>query len=420
VTPPSVIRILTLPSSTAPKLPPAFHRLAWSNLAAQSAEQIALAASPIIAVLAFGADEGRAGLLQVAQTLPFVLFAIPIGLIADRTSRSWLMAGSEALRVVSLLAIIALALGGWLNLPLLALFGFVGACGTVGYSVAAPAVVPGLVRSEQLPLANGRIELARTVAFTTGPALGGALVGWAGASPAFGCAAALSLIAVLLLVGIEEPARQTIPQRHPLRDIAEGAGFVFTHPLLRPIFVTQIVFNTAFFVVLAVFVPYAVRHLGLSATGVGITLAAYGAGMIAGALLSPPLVHRLRFGTVLGLGPITGFTAAAVLALTIWLPWPWLAAFGWFLLGIGPIQWTISTTTLRQLVTPAGLLGRVSAINITSYGARPLGAAIGAGVGAAAGAEAALLVAAALFLAQAGMVLLSPLVRLDERPAMTT
>jgi hypothetical protein len=60
----------------------------------------------------------------------------------------------------------------------------------------------------------------------------------------------------------------------------------------------------------------------------------------------------------------------------------------------------------------------VSAINIMSYGARPLGAAIGAGVGALAGAEASLLVSAALFLAQAVMVVLSPLVRLDERPAM--
>lgn len=412
------IRMLPLPNSSTPQLPAAFRRLAWSNLAAQSAEQIALAASPIIAVLAFGADEGRAGLLQVAQTLPFVLFAIPIGLVADRVSRPWLMAGAEALRVLSLLSIIALAFGGWLDLPLLALLGFVGACGTVGYSVAAPAVVPALVRSEFLPVANGRIELARTIAFTAGPAIGGALVGWAGASVAFGCAAALSFVAVLLLVGIREPARPAAPRRHPLRDIAEGATFVFSHPLLRPVFGTQIVFNTAFFVLLAVFVPYAVRHLELSATGIGFTLAAYGTGMIAGALSSARLVHRFRFGTVLGLGPVVGFLAAAVLASTIWLPWPWLAAFGWFLLGVGPIQWTISTTTLRQLVTPAGLLGRVSAINITSYGARPLGAAIGAGVGAYAGAEASLLVAAALFLAQAVMVLSSPLVRMDERPAM--
>ncbi|WP_246736110.1 MFS transporter [Enterovirga aerilata] len=408
-----------MPSYASPTLPAAFRRLAWSNLAAQSAEQIALAASPIIAVLAFGADEGEAGLLQVAQTLPFVLFAIPIGLLADRVSRPGLMAGAEALRVVSLVAIIACAAGGWLNLPVLALLGFVGACGTVGYSVAAPALVPALVRPQQLPAANSRIELARTVAFMAGPALGGALVGWAGVSFAFGCAAALSVAAVLLLLGVREPGRPAaVLGRQPLRDIAEGARFVFTHPLLRPIFVTQIVFNTAFFVVLAVFVPYAVRHLGLSAAGIGIVLAAYGAGMIAGALLSPRLVHGLRFGTVLGLGPVAGFAASAVLALTIWLPWPWLAGFGWLLLGIGPIQWTISTTTLRQLVTPADLLGRVSAINITSYGARPLGAAIGAGVGAVAGAETALLLAAFLFLAQAAMVWVSPLVRLKERPAM--
>ena len=399
------------------KLPAAFRRLAWSNLAAQSAEQVALAASPIIAVVAFGADEGSAGLLQVAQTLPFVLFAIPIGLLADRISRPQLMAGSEVLRLLSLTGIIALIGAGWLDLASLALLGFIGACGTVGYSVAAPALVPALVGPDRLSVANGRVELARTVAFTAGPALGGAMVGWAGASFAFACAAALSLAAVALLFGIREPSRVVGPRRHPARDIVEGLAFVFQHALLRPVFLTQIVFNVAFFVLLAVFVPYAVRHLALSPTGIGLTLATYGAGMIVGALISPWLVQAARFGTVLGVGPVTGFAAATILALTIWVPSPPLAGLGWFLLGIGPIQWTISTTTLRQLVTPAGLLGRVSAINITSYGARPLGAAIGAGVGGLWGAEAALLVAAGLFLVQAWMVLVSPLVSLRERPA---
>ena len=56
------------------------------------------------------------------------------------------------------------------------------------------------------------------------------------------------------------------------------------HPLLRPVFITQFIFNTASFLLLAVFVPYAVRHLGLSATGVGTTLAMYGVGMVVGAL----------------------------------------------------------------------------------------------------------------------------------------
>ena len=87
-------------------LPPTFNRLAWSNLAAQSAEQIALAAAPIVAVLLLGVGEGQTGLLQTALTLPFILFAIPAGLLADRISRRWLMAGSEALRAAALLAIL--------------------------------------------------------------------------------------------------------------------------------------------------------------------------------------------------------------------------------------------------------------------------------------------------------------------------
>jgi hypothetical protein len=85
-------------TDNAPRLPPTFNRLAWSNLAAQSAEQIALSAAPIVAVLLLGVGEGRTGLLQTALTLPFILFAIPAGLLADRISRRWLMAGSEALR----------------------------------------------------------------------------------------------------------------------------------------------------------------------------------------------------------------------------------------------------------------------------------------------------------------------------------
>ena len=83
------------------QLPSTFNRLAWSNLAAQSAEQIALAAAPIVAVLLLGVGEGQTGLLQTALTLPFILFAIPAGLLADRISRRWLMAGAEALRAVS-------------------------------------------------------------------------------------------------------------------------------------------------------------------------------------------------------------------------------------------------------------------------------------------------------------------------------
>jgi predicted MFS family arabinose efflux permease len=203
-----------------------------------------------------------------------------------------------------------------------------------------------------------------------------------------------------------------------LREIKEGADFVLHHPLLRPVFITQFIFNTASFLLLAVFVPYAVRHLGLSATGVGTTLAMYGAGMVVGALLATRVIRRLPFGTVIGLGPVTGFVAAAIMALTTFLPTPWLAALSFFLLGVGPILWVISTTTLRQSVTPPRLLGRVSAINIMSYGARPLGSALGAVVGGHYGADTCLYLAVAIFGAQALVILMSPAVSLARQPEM--
>jgi predicted MFS family arabinose efflux permease len=409
---------MIMPALEAPRLPPTFNRLAWSNLTAQSAEQIALAAAPIVAVLLLGVGEGATGLLQTALTLPFVLFAIPAGLLADRMSRRRLMASAEALRAVALLAILTLIVSDLITLPSLAALGFIAVCGTVVYSVAAPALVPSLVTPQLLPAANARIELARTIAFAGGPAIGGALVGWIGAAPAFGFAAALSIIAAVLLAGIDEPARAPAPRRHPLQEIKEGASFVLYHPLLRPVFVTQFIFNTAWFIMLAVFVPYAVRRFGLSASGIGTVLAMYGIGMMVGALVATRLMRRLAFGTVIGLGPVTGFVAAVVMASTIYVPSAWLAGLSFFLLGVGPILWVISTTTLRQSVTPPRLLGRVSAINIMSYGARPLGALLGAVVGGISGAETCLYLAAAIFGAQALVILLSPAVALAHQPEM--
>jgi predicted MFS family arabinose efflux permease len=403
-----------------PSLPATFNRLVWSNLAAQSAEQIALAAAPIVAVLLLGVGEGQTGLLQTALTLPFVLFAIPAGLLADRLSRRWLMAGAEALRAAALLAILILIALDLLTLPLLALAGFIAVCGTVTYSVAAPALVPSLVPAKDLSAANARIELARTIAFAGGPAIGGFLVGWLGAAPAFGFAAALSVIAVVLLAGVYEPKRMRAPRRHPLTEIREGAVFVLYHPLLRPIFVTQFVFNTAWFLLLAVYPPYAVHRLSLSASGVGTTLAMFGVGMAIGALLATRVLQRFAFGTVIALGAVFGFLAACVMALTSFIPSPWLAGSSFFLLGAGPILWVISTTTLRQSVTPPRLLGRVSAINIMSYGARPLGAALGAVFGGIYGAETCLYLAVAIFAAQALVILISPAVSLTHQPEMVS
>jgi predicted MFS family arabinose efflux permease len=196
----------------------------------------------------------------------------------------------------------------------------------------------------------------------------------------------------------------------------DGAAFVAGHPLLRPIFATQFIFNVALFVIQAMYVPYAVDHLRLSPAGVGTTLAALGGGMVIGALVATRLLSLLPFGVVVGVGPVAGLAAALIMVSTTWVPSAALAALSFFLLGAGPILWVVSTTTLRQTVTPEHLLGRVTAINSLAYGARPVGAAIGALVGASLGATACLAVAAVLFMLQAGLILASPVVRLARLP----
>ena len=399
-------------------LPRPFLHLAHANLAAQSAEQLGLAAVPLVAVMAYGAGATETGLLAAVQTLPFLLLAMPLGLLADRMPRRRLMLRAEVLRALSLLLMLAVLAAPWsarMGIAGMALLGFIGAIGTVAFSVAAPALVPELVPREVLARANGRIELARSAAFAAGPAVAGALVAWTGAGAAFVLAAALSVAAVALLWKLPEPARRMPAARHPWTELREGARFVLRHAWLRPMLLTGAIFNIAWFVLQAGYVPHAVRALGLGAQGVGLTLAMYGAGMVAGALLTPRIAARTSQGRAIRVGPFSAVLAAVLMASTLQWPSAGLAALSLFVFGAGPMVWTISSTTLRQGVTPAGMLGRVSAVFLTvNAGARPVGAALGAGAGALWGEAGCLLLALAGFVLQAAVIALA---KLDAAPS---
>ncbi|MGF6412211.1 MFS transporter [Paraburkholderia sp. MM5482-R1] len=409
------------PSSSSPsdaqRLPRPFQRLAWSNLCAQSAEQISLAAAPLVAVFALGADARDTGLLQTAQTLPFLLLSMPLGVWADRRSRRVLMTLAESVRVCAMLCVLLLVLTHALNLPLLAALGFVAATGTVAYNVAAPSLVPSIVPRDAYASANGRLELARSVAYSAGPALGGVLVGWIGAGWAYGGAAMLSAFAVALLAGLREPPRAAAPRRHFMLELRDGTRFVLRDPLLLPMLLTAVFFNLGFFILQAVYVPYAVHRLGLNASAVGVTLGAYGVGMVCGALAAPAVARRLAFGRLLIVGPSCGLLASLVMVATLIVPSFWLALASFFLLGAGPILWVVGSTTLRQAITPERMIGRVSAlISTATYGARPVGALLGAALSARWSIDVCLVAASLAFVVQALIIVMSPAARLLGLP----
>lgn len=399
----------------------AFKSLVKSNFAAQLSEQIALACAPLVAVLALGATASQTGGLQTAQTLPFLLFALPAGVLADRYARRTLMLAAEAVRAGALLAIVALLASQALQLYSLALLGFIGAAGTVLYSVAAPALVPQLVSRAHLTSANRSIELARSIAFVAGPAMGGSIVGAMGASTAYVLATMLSLVAFGLLVQLPRQSKVAAPAvpaaSRAWLELCEGATFVCKHALLRPLMITALLFNTAWFIFQAVYVAYAIERLALNATGVGLTLGCYGAGMVAGALIAPVLSRHVSYGTLVVVGPASALMAALLMLATTFQVSITLAACAMFLFGAGPILWTIATTTLRQTVTPNALLGRVSSVILAAtYGARPIGAGIGAIMAAQYGVDACLWASTLFFAAQFAMICVSPVRRLVALP----
>jgi predicted MFS family arabinose efflux permease len=327
------------------------------------------------------------------------------------------MLSAELLRALSLFSLLLLLWVENLSLTLLAILGFLGAVGTVCFTVAAPALVPSIVPRQKLTEANRWLELARSIAFIAGPALGGALVGWTGASTAFVLATTLSLLAALLLLRVQEPDPELRPKRHPLHDLKEGAVFVISHELLRPILVTAVFFNLSWFVVQAVFVPYAVNSLGINATGVGLIMGLYGVGMLVGASLTTWLSRYMSLGAMIVIGPLCGLSAAVLILLSTWIPSGLLPAVAYLLLGSGPMIWTITTLSVRQAVTPNAMLGRVSALVTTATaGAAPLGAAIGAAVAAKTNIETCLALAVVGFVVQFLVIVTSRVPRLVELP----
>jgi predicted MFS family arabinose efflux permease len=208
------------------------------------------------------------------------------------------------------------------------------------------------------------------------------MIGWIGAGFTYGLAAGLSLAALLFLLRL--PAHLVAPagDRSPLADLREGVAFVTTHPHLRPIAITAIVFNIGFFTQQAIVVPYAHDRLGLSAGTIGLVLGLQGVGMVIGALIAHRVMTWLRFGWVIRIGPLCGFAAAILLLVTWLLPNLAIVAVAFLAVGIGPMLWTVSSTTLRQLATPDPMLGRVSAVITTATaGASPIGALLGAWLG---------------------------------------
>lgn len=386
-----------------------------SACGAHAADQLALAALPLTASLVLGAGAGTVGILVAAQAAAWLVVSLPAGLLIDRVSRKRALVGCQMLAAVALFVAALAASAGFA--PLLGLGAFVAATGIVVFVLTATSLMPALVEAKDLPAANARIELARAVVTLAAPVAVGWLATRGSPVAGYGLAGLAAVFSALMGLRLQVPAAPAAP-RLPFRTaLADGMRYVVEQPLLRNIGLCAIFWNSAFFALLAVFVPYALEVVRLTPAEIGLAQGALGAGSILGALSAAAVLRRFAPRIVLVAGP-----ALSVLAIGFLLAAPsghglMLAAAGFALIGFGPMQWSICQQSLRQLVTPRELLGRVNAtIQIAIYGIRPLGALAGGAVAAGFGPAAALWLVAGLFLASVLVPLLSSLGRLAAMP----
>lgn len=352
--------------------------LSWINLATNSADQIATVALPVLFVAKFGGDAGDTSLLTVAATLPMLLFSLPMGALADGYSLRKVIFAGELVRFVSLIGLLIL-----IRLPsppifLLAAMAMVGATGTVAFQVAAPAMVAKATTGEHRHKLNSTIELARSIAVTAGPPLAGILIGLAGGTFAlvvacmFGLAALLTTIRLPWLPAISTTTTNTGSM------LREGIRFTLSNPWLRPILFVAMSFNMGWYALLGVVVAWASTAIGMTSTSIGVMFGCYGVGMIVGATILGRIQERIPTTVLVQIGPWCGLAFASLITLSSMVQEPPVLMMAFFLIGCGPIIWTITTVGIRQAVTPPQMMGRVSAtIMMASAGARPVGAGLG-------------------------------------------
>lgn len=401
-------------TETAPPSP--FTRLLATAGLVQAADQIALAALPVTAVLVLGAGPGLVGALVAAQTAAWLIVSLPAGVVVDRMPRRTVLLAALTLSLAGALA--ALAAAAFAQVALLGAAAFLAAAGTVTFVLVQIGLVAEIVAPAGLPRANARIELMRALASTAAPFLVGFLATRLSPLAGFPLAALLALAALLCAAGLRFEGRPRPALKPPvLAAIAEGAGFVAADPLLRAIGLCAVFWNFAFVALLAVFVPFALTRLGTDAAGAGLAQGINGLGMIAGAAAAPFVFARVQPRAVLLFGPVSSALGAVLMALSPSFGGLATAALAFGLIGFGPMLWLVMQTSVRQMVTPPALMGRVTAtIQVAIYGVRPLGALAGGGVAAIFGLEAALGLVAAAFTASALVSLASPLARLAAMP----
>jgi MFS family permease len=339
---------------------------------------ITLAAGPLL-VASQTLNPLAIAMAALLQRLPWLVFGLYAGAVADRVSRRAIVITTGLARVIILTLLTALIITHRVDtaVVLAALFLF-GVNETFAETTAA-TLLPMLVDKRDLGIANSR-TLAGVIVGSqmAGPPIGAALFA-AGMALPFISEAVCVLAGVLLLMRIQLPALTERVQASRVREeIREGWRWLWAHPAVRTLAITIFTFNITFGAAWSVLVLYARQRLGMGAVGFGLITTASAVGGLAGTASYGWLEKRVPLGVIMRGGLIIETLTHLALALTRWM---WLALIVFTIFGAHAFIWGTTSTSVRQRAVPADFQGRVSSVYLTGVvGGIVIGSALGGAV----------------------------------------
>jgi MFS family permease len=331
-------------------------------------------------------------LVQTATTLPFVLFGLIGGVLADTLDRRWLMFSVQTAMTAVGALLAALAFSGRIQPTLLLLLVFLLGSGIALTSPAYQSLVPDLVSRSEIPAAAALNSISVNLARVVGPAIAGVLVAGVGVGTTFTVAAATSACyATVLLLWRRPPPPRATPEPFAAA-LRAGGRYVEHAPVVRRVLLRAGLFLVPASSLFALLPLIASRQLGLGAGGYGFLLTAIGLGAISGALLLPKVRTRLSLNRMIAAASglyVAVFAAVAVLhdavpVLVLLVP----AGAAWVVV-------LSSVNAALQLFLPGWVRGRSLALYQTVlFGSQAVGALLFGLLAAGVGLSAALLTAA--------------------------
>ncbi len=381
--------------------------------------QFYLLAMPLAAVIVLDATATEMGILFAVEMLPFLIFGLFAGVLADRMSRRAIMIVSDIGRSVALAAIPISWYFDAITWPLMYGVAFVAGAFTAFFDIAYQAYLPVLVKRSELLDANSKLETSRASSQVAGPSIAGLVVGAIGAPLAI-AANSLSFLGsafFLFRVKKREIVQEASAQKSVFAEIKEGLNIVFSNKMLRGIAgctATANLFGSMSYAILMLFME---STLELSPSWIGAIFAVGALGSVVGAVGSSRMVSALGLGKTIVISALLG----GIPTMLIIFAYPGNALFVlmpiWFVNGIVFVIYNVNQVSLRQAITPDNLQGKMNAtMRFLVWGVFPLGGLIGGVLGEAVGLRTTILISGIGLLASVVWVAFSPVRSLKTIP----